>query len=547
MASAAALWMPPAAVAQSAPRTAERPSLTEARSPGQVPPGYRVSAREALAAVARVPAFREARARHPGSRAVVRFDGRRAWVVSLYPRDAGDRYRRELVEAVVDGRTGAVTEDWTGFRAYYQLARGYPGYFGDPVSDAAVWLPLTLLFLVPFVDRRRWRRLLHLDLLVLAAFSVSFAFFTAGEIETSTPLVYPLLAYLLVRMLQIARRAKPGLAAGRAIPVAVPLRWLAIGTLGLVGLRIAMNIGGAVADIGYAGVVGADRIGHGEAVYGNFPADNLHGDTYGPLLYLLYVPFELIAPWSGRWDSLPAAHLAAIAFDLGCLALLYLLGRRLGGRPLAVALSFAWAAYPFTALSLVVSSNDALVPLFVVLALLLAARPAAQGAAAALGAAARLVPAVVAPVLALGGGARRDPRGVVAFVVAFGLVAVAAGALVVDDLGTFWDRTAGFQSARDSPFSIWGLYDLDALQSAAQLAAGVLVLALPFVVRRGDTAGLAAASAAALLAVELALNHWFYTYAAWFLPLVMLALLDDASGRASTATITSGKNQRMYA
>ena len=36
-------------------------------------------------------------------------------------------------------------------------------------------------------------------------------------------------------------------------------------------------------------------------------------------------------PWSGTWDDLPAAHAAAIAFDLLTLAGLWLLGRRLRG------------------------------------------------------------------------------------------------------------------------------------------------------------------------------------------------------------------------
>ena len=66
------------------------------------------------------------------------------------------------------------------------------------------------LFFVPFIDRARPFRLLHLDLLVLLAFSVSLAFFNNGNIGISVPLVYPLLAYLLVRMLLIAFRRGPG-------------------------------------------------------------------------------------------------------------------------------------------------------------------------------------------------------------------------------------------------------------------------------------------------------------------------------------------------
>ena len=50
-------------------------------------------------------------------------------------------------------------------------------------------------------------------------------------------------------------------------------------------------------DIGYASVVGADRIAHKQQLY----VDNdQHGDTYGPINYLAYMPFELAFPWQGR-------------------------------------------------------------------------------------------------------------------------------------------------------------------------------------------------------------------------------------------------------
>ena len=77
------------------------------------------------------------------------------------------------------------------------------------------------------------------------------------------------------------------------------------------------------------------------------------------------MPFEQALPWSGRWDDLPAAHGAAIAFDLLALGGLLLLGRRLRpgreGTVLGVALGYAWAAYPYTAFVLESNSNDTLV------------------------------------------------------------------------------------------------------------------------------------------------------------------------------------------
>ena len=103
-------------------------------------------------------------------------------------------------------------------------------------------------------------------------------------------------------------------------------------------------------------------------------ADNLHGDTYGPVNYLAYIPFELIWPWSGDWDTLPAAQAAAAAFDLACIGLSYLLGRRLRGPRFGLLLAYLWAAYPFTLLVLASGANDALLAALVLVVLLLARR-----------------------------------------------------------------------------------------------------------------------------------------------------------------------------
>jgi hypothetical protein len=179
---------------------------------------------------------------------------------------------------------------------------------------------------------------------------------------------------------------------------------LTIAVVGLIGLRIAANIADSgVIDVGYASVVGADRIADGEPLYGSFPSDVASGDTYGPANYLAYLPFEAIWPWGGGWDDLPAAHAAAVVFDLATFALLYLLGLRLRDRKLAATLAFAWAAYPYTAYALESNSNDTLVALLLTATLLAFARPLARGALLALAALTKFAPLVLAPML-LGGG-----------------------------------------------------------------------------------------------------------------------------------------------
>ena len=75
------------------------------------------------------------------------------------------------------------------------MARGIPGQFGRAVNAPWVWIGLCVLFVAPFL--RPPLRLLHLDLAVLLAFSVSYAFFGAANLDVSVPSAYPLLAYLL--------------------------------------------------------------------------------------------------------------------------------------------------------------------------------------------------------------------------------------------------------------------------------------------------------------------------------------------------------------
>src|SRR5689334_7467193 len=235
------------------------------------------------------------------------------------------------------------------------MARGYAGAFGRRVNALYVWIPLCVLFFAPFLPWRRRPSLLHLDLLVLLGFSISLAFFNHGEIGLSIPLAYPFLLYLLVRSLLLA------FGKGRApapLRLLVPVPWLAVAVVFLVGFRVGLNVTNSnVIDVGYAGVIGADKLIHGQPLYGNYPQDNVHGDTYGPVNYYTYVPFRAIFGWSGTWDQLPAAHAAAIAFDLLTLLGLYFLGRRIRGPTAGTVMAYMWAAYPFTLYSLSSNSN----------------------------------------------------------------------------------------------------------------------------------------------------------------------------------------------
>ena len=156
--------------------------------------------------------------------------------------------------------------------------------------------------------------------------------------------------------------------------------------------------------------------------------------------------------------------MAAAAFDLACLILCWLLGRRLGGATLGLLLAYLWAAYPFTLLTLASGANDALVAALVLAALLVASRPLARGGVIALAGLTKFAPLALAPLLAT---YERGRRGAVLTLLA--VLVTTALVLAPFDLGGFWDRTLGFQSGRGSPFSIWGLWGLG-LASAARAA-----------------------------------------------------------------------------
>jgi hypothetical protein len=500
------------------------------------PPGRRLSSNEAIAIAAKVGKVRDERAKYPGSYPGAYLKGPLHWQVSYFSRKS----QKEIAQVIVNDANGRVLEAWTGFQVAWTMARGYKGAFGRHVNALYIWLPLCLLFLAPFFDFRRPFRLLNLDLLVLLSFSVSLAFFNHADIYQSVPLSYPPLLYLLARMLALLRRRGLAKAPG-PLRLRVPVGWLALGVVFLLGFRIALNVTDSnVIDVGYAGVIGAERITHDEPLYGGYPSDNEHGDTYGPFNYEAYVPFEEIFGFSGTWDDLPAAHAAAIFFDLLAVALLFLLGRRMRGPTLGVALAYGWVAYPFTLFSLESNTNDTLVGALVVGALLAASYSgrlarAGGGAMTALAGLTKLAPLALAPLLATHSlrvsPRERRPLVAVLFVGSFLFIAaiVFIPALTHDSLHEIYERTIAYQDNRGSPFSVWGLYGWHGAEDVVEVAAVLLALALAVLPRRGDLVGLAAACGAVLIASQLAIEHWFYLYIPWFFPLVLVALLGRFS------------------
>jgi hypothetical protein len=458
----------------------------------------------------------------------------------------------ERVQVIVDDATGRITETWTGYQIAWQMARGYPDQFGHKLNAPYVWLVLAAIFFLGLLDFRRKWRMVHLDLLVLLSFGISEIYFNQGNIGVSVPLTYPPLLYLLARMVWVGFRG-----AGQGLRPSTPTAWLAVGGAFLLGFRIALNIADSgVIDVGYAGVIGADHLVHGQAIWNNFPSDNMFGDTYGPFNYYAYVPFEIVFPWSGSWDTLPAAHAAAIAFDLATVGGLFALGRRLrpgpDGTRLGVVLGFAWAAYPFTDYALQSNSNDALVAALLVWAVVFCASPAKRAVMLGLSIATKFAPLPLVPLFAAGDrglltrgeGSRSLPRrlrpaGVFCVVLVLVIGAMLALPAIDPGLGTFYDRTIKSQLDRTSPFSVWGQdHSLEWVQTAFKVFAVGLALLVAFLPRRRSLQQTAALAAAVMIAVEITAEHWFYLYIPWFFGL-LLAGLTAATRASSSATVTA--------
>ena len=241
--------------------------------------------------------------------------------------------------------------------------------------------------------------------------------------------------------------------------------------------------------------------------------------------YAAYVPFEQALPWSGRWDDLPAAHAAAIAFDLLCLGLLFLIGRRMRGPTLGLRARLRVGGQPLHALrdglqrqrrargrrSSSARSSAA-------------SSPAGRGALIALAGMAKFAPLALAPLFAT------YTRGAWRFVARRRAALVPCLLLVLGygGLHEFYDRTLAFQASRGSPFSIWGLYGWDTAQAVVQAAGVLLAVAVAFVPRRARPRRAEALAAAVLIALQLGVTHWFYLYMVWFLGPLLIALLADA-------------------
>ncbi len=494
-----------------------------------VPAGFAISAARALAEAEHTPQMQSLHKREHPLRWAVLLSPRSHWEVDFF-------YKGQPTAGVMIAPSGKVGPVYYGPLVLGLYARGhYSGVFDNPF----VWVSFSLAFLLIIVLLRGLSWLDRLDLAVVLTFGVSYTLFNKTIFEPGVWLAYPPLLYLLGRMLWrgFARRSRR-----RELGIGLPTGALVAGLFVLIAARIAVALEPKqVMDVGYASMIGAYKMLHGQSLY--FPSLG-HPDTYGPVNYLAYVPFELLWPVKTWADYVPGARAAALSFDLITIVGLVFLGRRLAagraGLRLGLVLAWLWAACPFTVLPLAKSSNDGLVAMFMVLILLALAAPVKRGVLLGLATAAKFSPGILLGVVAVGPGiGDRGPvrRALVGFAIAAG--ASVALFLPPGGLQEMWQHTLGFQLTRPDIFSPWALHpSLAPIKDLIELA--VVALAVLVEVRPSGPRSLAqisALSAALTIAVQLPALHWFYLYIVWFVPLVLVAVLGTPVRRAVAAAV----------
>jgi hypothetical protein len=417
-----------------------------------------------------------------------------------------------------------------------------------------VAVPSAACFVLGLLDWRRPWRVEHLDLLALAGFFPVAMLLSCDLSAAGLWLAAGCLGWLFVRL----AGACHGWWRRPELRPAISSRWLGRVILILLLVRIGSLAGTNIADVGQASSLGAWRILHGLPLYGAVSWRGPGGlvvyrpDSYGPFAYYAYLPFAAVFPVA---PAVVATLLPAACFDALTLAGLLVLGRRLGGRPLARAFAFGYLLYPFPDLSLMAETNDALIAALCVWAIVAAGHPAVRGLLIAAAALTKFLPAL----LALQFLATRRGRSRYALAVLAALAAMLAWPLITGGPAAFLDSTFGYQLVQRGggvQFSIWTFLPSSLGIVARPVLAGALVLlALSPWLRPSvrDAREDAALAAALLLGGQLLLGYWFYSYLTWSYPLVVVAVMaaradrraasgsaygpaqDDARGRRSAA------------
>lgn len=399
-------------------------------------------------------------------------------------------------------------------------------------------VPSAACFVLGLADWHHPWRVEHLDLLALAGFFPVAMLISDDLPQPGLWLAAGCLGWLSVRM----AGAWYGTWRMPELRPAVSSRWLGLAIAILLLVRVGSVAEGNILDVGQASSLGAWRLLHGLHLYGAVSWQGPGGlrlyrpDSYGPFAYYAYIPFVAIFPTA---PAQLATLLPAVCFDALTLAGLGILGRRLGGRPLAQAFMFAYLLYPFPDLSLTAQTNDGLIAALCVWSIVAATqRPAARGLLMAAAVLTKFLPALLA-LQFLG-----DRRGRVRYALALGcsLAAMLAWPLITSGPAAFLDSTFGYQLVQRGggvQFSIWTYLPQVETVARPVLAAVLVLLALSPALRAPaeDPRQRAALAGALLTGGQLLLGYWFYTYLTWCYPLLIVAMIRARSERGAAGAL----------
>jgi hypothetical protein len=402
-----------------------------------------------------------------------------------------------------------------------------------------VAVPSAACFVLGLLDWHHPWRVEHLDLLALAGFFPVAMLLSDDFSQVGLWLAAVCLGWLFSRMLGAAFGAWPM----PELRPSISSRWLGLAILILLLARIGSVAAGNISDVGQASSLGAWRLLHGLHLYGALSWPGPSGlriyrpDSYGPFAYYAYLPFAAIFPPA---PAQIATLLPAACFDVLTLAGLYMLGCRLGGRPLARAFMFAYLVYPFTDLTLMAQTNDALIAALCVWTIVAAQRPVTRGVLIAAAALTKFVPVLLA--VQFLGVRRGRSRYVLTLVAALG--GMLTWPLITSGVGQFLGSTLGYQLIQRGgglQFSIWTFMPHVAIVARPVLAAALVLLALSPLLRPPvqDARQHAALAAALLIGAQLLLGYWFYNYLIWFYPLVLVAVIQPPREHRDAKTLTN--------
>jgi len=468
----------------------------------------------------------------------------------LQQREREKERKQPVEEDKVDLEALERKERERGGRGLSFLRRLNPHFEGA----ALFWMALLVTALAA-ADFKRPFSLRNLDVLSLVAIA-PFLIGLWDDQRLSFTATYSITSYLFGRMIfEVFRKRYPGRAANMSSGAFVFLLVLAF-TYHLLFIRSH-----GVDDAGVWSTFGAQHvIRHGTLPYGHFSES--HGDSYGPVLYLIQIPFVAAIPptYSRDGETFPlrpnafdegvpyenmhftAAKVSAMLFDALALLGLILIGWRMGNVSVGLAAAVVYAFSPYVigmgtgGLSWISHVFPTAVTIF---ALFWIRRPIVSGLLLAAGAWSLYYPAFLLPLwMGFHWGRWRQMAWFVGTVGFFSLLMVGlliwpmdAGAErlgAIPKIRLFLNSSVSYQSW-PSRFGFWAQYPaLQFLEPAVRMAYVGFCLAVFVLPRRKRVCDLVALSAAVIIGTQLWRPHAGGLYITWYMPFLILAYFSGS-------------------